>query len=190
MKANTMQQFRQTASLPSREWRRTGLLLCLLLFFSACDDISCPLESTVECHIGFYAEAEPDGEGNMIPGAKIGIGDTLTILAVRENMEDTVLANRLLGKSEVALPVSYYAAEDVIIMAFTDTLSRTARDTLWYQKDNIAHWDDPGCPLHHWHSITSLRFTRHLIDTVFINNSSINYGSQENFQICFRTGKS
>ena len=165
----------------------------------ACDDISCPLESTVECHIGFYAEAVDDGEGHKVPGSKIGIGDTLTVSALRpavedsvatnrEALSDTILVNRLVGQSSLALPVSYYASEDIIVLAFTDTLSRTARDTLWYEKDNVAHWDDPGCPVHYWHKITSLRFTRHLIDTVFINYSTINYDGRENFQICFRTG--
>ena len=135
----------------------------------------------------------------MVPGSKIGIGDTLTVSALRPavadslgtdetDLSDTILVNRLVGKSSLALPVSYYAAKDIIVLAFTDTLSRTARDTLWYEKDNVAHWDDPGCPIHFWHHITSLRFTHHLIDTVFINNPTINYGSQENFQICFRTG--
>ncbi len=185
---NTIRLLKVSAPLLTRERLKMALLLCFFSLLISCDDISCPLESTVECHIGFYAEAEPDGEGNIIPGIKIGIGDTLTICAVRPNAEDTILVNRLVGKGSVDLPVSYYASEDIIVFAFTDTLSRTAHDTLWYQKDNVAHWDDPGCPLHYWHNITSLRFTRHLIDTVFINNSSINYGSQENFQICFRTG--
>jgi len=154
----------------------------------ACDDISCPLESTVECNIAFYAEAVPDELGRMVPGASISIGDTLTISVVRPGMADSVLVNRLTGQHSAALPVSYFAPEDVIVLAFTDTLSRVGRDTLWYQKDNINHWDDPGCPMHPWHHITGLRFTRHLVDTVFISNSTINYAGSENIQICFRTG--
>ena len=160
-----------------------AILLC------ACDDISCPLESTVACKIGFYAEAEPDDLGRKVPGAKIAIGDTLTISLVRAGLEDTVLVNRLVRQSAAALPVSYYAPEDILVLAFTDTLSRTAHDTLWYQKEDVRHWDDPGCPIHFWHHVTGLRFTRHLIDTVFINSASINYDGQENFQICFRTGE-
>ena len=66
------------------------ILACSCVFFSvslsSCDDISCPLDSTVECHIGFYTEAVDDGEGNMVPGINIGIGDTLTISAVRPNL--------------------------------------------------------------------------------------------------------
>lgn len=167
------------------------LLAAALLCTAACDDLSCPLESTVECHYGFYAEAVPNERGQMVAGDKVAIGDTLTITALRrpEAGGDTVLLNRATGQSAMALPVSYYAEEDIIELAFTDTLHRTARDTLWMQKENVRHWDDPGCPMHMWHNITGVRFSRHLIDTVFINHHQINYAGRENFQICFRTGE-
>lgn len=168
-------------------YRRLWLLLPLVgaWLCAACNDVSCPLNNTVASVYGFYASARTD-EGGFEPGDPITIGDTLTIKALGP---DTVLANRLIGKGNVNLPVSFYQDVDVLQFAFYDKNGFKAADTLWISKKNTHHFDDPSCAIHMWHTILGVRSTHHLIDSVIINDPSVNYDGNENFQIYFFTAK-
>ncbi len=147
----------------------------------SCDNFSCPLNNTVESVYGFYA-AEYDADGQLA-GRAVNVGDTITITALGP---DSVLANKLIGKSSVSLPVSYYGDEDVLQFCYTDQERRIAYDTVWVAKRNQHHWDDPSCAVHIWHTITAVRSTHNLIDTLVISNPEVNYDGLENIQIYFR----
>lgn len=156
------------------------LLLPLLL---ACENITCPLNNTVAGVYGFYASAR-SGDGPFVAGGAIKISDTLTITALGA---DTVIANKVVNRSKVSLPVSFYGEIDSLRFTFTAEDGTTGRDTIWIHKENFGHLDDPSCPLHMWHNITYVRSTHYLIDTVLVNHAEINYDGLENLQIYFRT---
>ena len=162
-----------------------GSALFLLLFtFLSCDTNNCLLETKVQCVYGFYASARSD-DGAFAAGEAISVADTITITAMGIN---TVLANRLVNQSGVKLPVSYYGDVDSLLFTFNAT-DGTGYDTLYISKRNIAHLDDPSCPAHMWHNITSVHSTHNLIDTVLVSESNINYDGLENLQIYFRTAQ-
>lgn len=104
----------------------TRTLVCIGVFIAvaACESTDCPINNIVYSTYGFYA-ATDEGE------SKIQVLDTLTITAAGT---DSILINRLVRGSEVELPVSYSAATDTLIFHFTDTTSRTRRDTIWMTK--------------------------------------------------------
>lgn len=155
------------------------MLFPLLL---SCESVSCPLNNTVESVYGFYA-ADYAEDGTLNTGISVGIGDTLTVTLLGA---DSIILNRQYGRSSMSLPVSFYEDVDMVEMAFTDTLLRTACDTLWIHKRNHHHWDDPSCPVHMWHEVLDVHSTHNLIDTVLVTNPEINYDGLENFQIYFR----
>ena len=150
----------------------TRTLVCIGVFIAvaACESTDCPINNIVYSTYGFYA-ATDEGE------SKIQVLDTLTITAAGT---DSILINRLVRGSEVELPVSYSAATDTLIFHFTDTTSRTRRDTIWIDKENIPH--------SMFHHVTAVRWTRLLVDSVSIVNPNINYNVSENFKIYFRSG--
>ena len=148
----------------------------LLGTFASCETSDCPINNVVYSTYGFYAFTE-EGE------SPVGLLDTLTITAAGT---DSVLVNRLVGRSEVDLPVSYSAPVDTIVFHFTDTLRRTRRDTIWIEKENIPHYESPDCPTSMFHHVTAVRNTHFLIDSVIIANPNINYNVSENFKIYFR----
>ena len=161
----------------------------LFLFLSSfalvsCESVNCPLETTVAYVYGFYASAR-DADGTFHPGSAITIADTLSITDISLDIE---LVNRLIGKSTVSLPVSYYAAADSIELCFTDTANRRVYDVIYVEKQSQPHWDDPSCPVKMWHEITNVISSHHVIDTILIANPSVNYAGSENLQIYFRTG--
>ena len=148
---------------------------------TSCENVSCPLNNTVESVYGFYA-ATYDDYGELLTGNAVSVGDTLTVTLLGA---DSVILNRQVNQSGMTLPVSFYEDTDAVELAFTDTLSRVGRDTLWIHKRNTHHWDDPSCPVHMWHQVLDVRSTHHLIDTVLVPNPTINYDGLENFQIYF-----
>ncbi|MCR5819783.1 MAG: hypothetical protein K6F94_02370 [Bacteroidaceae bacterium] len=154
--------------------RRKLFYIIIVLFVTACDNISCPLNNTVECKYTFCDE----------DGTAISIADTLTVTAIGT---DSVIINRLVNGSSMSLPVSFYAPADTIILTFTDTLSRQATDTIWMEKTSTPHFDDPSCPIHMWHTISAVSSTHSLIDSIVILNTAINYDGLENIQIRFIT---
>lgn len=158
------------------------LSVCCLLF-AGCDNVSCPLNNSVESVYGFYAANYDDG-GELITGRAVSVGDTITVTALGP---DTVLVNKLINKNSVALPMSFFKDEDVLVFKFADQEQRTAYDTIWVAKSNLRHWDDPSCPIHMWHTINGVRYTHNLIDTLIITNPTVNYDGLENIQIYFRT---
>ena len=149
-------------------------LLLAVLVLASCDSINCPLNSTVAAKYSFF-------DSN---GKEFAIGDTLTVTAVGT---DEMLVNRLVGQKGMTLPVSYYAPCDTLIFMLSDTLGLSATDTIWIEKESTPHTDDPSCPIHIWHHVTSVRSTDNLIDTIIVVNPDINYDGGENFEIHFVT---
>lgn len=151
----------------------------------SCENVSCPLNNTVESVYGFYA-AIYDAQGQLQKENSVSVGDTLTVTLLGA---DSIIVNRQVNRSGVNLPVSFYEDTDSVEFTFTDTLSRVGRDTLWIHKKNTHHWDDPSCPVHMWHEVMDVRSTHNLIDTVLVTNRTINYDGLENFQIYFNVAQ-
>ena len=87
------------------------LLLSVLSMLSSCSSIDCPVENKVYCK---YRLAGPVYE----------LTDTLTVIAIRPNLSDTILLNREEEASDFVLPVSY------ILRATTSTCTvRVPRPT-------------------------------------------------------------
>ena len=144
--------------------------------FNSCDTFNCLLDTKVECQYGFYSE-----------GSSISVSDTLTVTALGI---DSVILTKLDSDTRggVTLPVSYYGDVDSLEFKIKGP-DGEARDTVYMVKRNIGHIEDVSCPAHMWHTITQVYSTHHLIDSVYINNADINYDTQENLQIYFRTAE-
>ena len=157
--------------------------ILFLLLFAACESSNCPLNNIVESVYVFYA-SERTADGTFQAGTSVKLQDTLTVTAFGT---DSLLVNRLVGQSGAKLPVSYYQQADTLVFTFTDSQGATGYDTICIEKDTRHHFDDPSCPVHMFHTVKDIHFTRHLIDTIIVSNASINYDGAENFQVYFRT---
>lgn len=173
---------------PSRQlcralFRVAASLLLPLLFLASCDDVTCPLNNTVTSIYNFYASAR-DTIGIFHEGEAVSVADSITISALGQEL---VIVNRDYNISKLSLPVSFYAPADSLLWTFTDSKSRHGYDTVFIYKTNMHHFDDPSCPVHIWHHIDSIQFTRNIIDTIIVANADINYDGLENFKVYFRT---
>ena len=69
-------------------------------------------------------------------------------------------------------------------MTLLDTMGNTYRDTIWVEKSNQPHFESVDCQISYFHTILSVKSTHHIIDSLSINNSQVNYdASKEHFHL-------
>lgn len=140
---------------------------------TACDSIDCSLENTVECKLAFYGS---DGES-------VGIRDTLTITAAGT---DSVLFNRGVGTSHVALPLSYYKDKDTLMLTIYGE-DYVVKEKLIIEKRSYEHFESLDCPVKMFHTITGVESTHEIIDSVSIASPLVIYNNGENIKIYLHT---
>ena len=147
------------------------LLIPVLL--CACSSIDCPVNNVVETTYVTY-----DSEGNEL----VLSGDTLAVLSFRSDGQDTLLLNRQTGSSTFHLPISYSHPEDVLFFCFYND-SIFVVDTVWVKKDDYPHFESVDCSAVFFHTLTGVRYTTHAIDSIVINNPTVDY---DNTTVHFR----
>ena len=147
------------------------LSLIVFVLIVSCSSIDCPLNSMVSTLYNIY-----DANGELLE-----LSDSLTIVSFRKDGTDTTL-NKLTGKSSFNLPISYSHPEDILIFnIFNDSVSTI--DTVWIKKDDYPHFESVDCNAVFFHQLTDVRYTTNGIDSIVINNPSVDY---DNTTVHFR----
>lgn len=145
---------------------------------SACSSIDCQLNNRV------YASFRLAGEVDKLY-------DTLTIATMRQKdnpEEDTVLINKLTLSDSLSLPMSYTRNEDTFYFTLQQYgTGETTTDTVWVDKENLPHFESVDCNPSMFHTINGVRFTRHAIDSIKVNNNKVTYyDTKAHFLIYFK----
>ncbi len=135
---------------------------------TACDTIDCTLYNTVSLRCSFYSG-----------GKAVKLDDTLTVSAPGT---DSILVNRMLGATNLELPLSYAQDEDTLVLHVYGP-EIDLRDTLWIKKTNTPHFESPDCPTNMFHKIQAVRCAGTFIDSVTITRSLVDYDQSENLRI-------
>ena len=143
-------------------------MLPLAAIMAACSSIDCPVENTVAVRYGVYST---DGIGEVADT----LNDTLYVWTPRADGSDTLLLNRGVRLTQFSLPVSYQRPVDTLVFYIIDTLHVWTLDTVFLSKTDTPHFESVDCNAHFFHQLTGVRSTHQAIDTVFINNPSVNY---------------
>ncbi len=147
-------------------------VMVFLLFPAACTSIDCPVNNTVH---SFYKLEKPNGTPDTL-----GV-DTMWVRSSRSNGTDTLLINSLCGTSatQFKIPMSYTQPEDLVYLTVKDTSGIVWKDTIRVKKENHPRFESVDCQARYFHTITSVMSTKHLIDTVIINNRDVNYDTSK-----------
>lgn len=149
-----------------------------ILAIGACTSIDCPVQNTVYT---VYNMMKADGTTDTLKF------DTLSIISRRSDMTDTTLLNRATGITTFDLSISYTLQEDTLCFILLDTLGNTYRDTVYIKKENYPHFESVDCQAAFFHHLTDVRCTHHIIDSIVINHSTVNYdATNEHFHIYFK----
>lgn len=115
--------------------------------------------------------------------------DTLSVWTRRQNGTDTLILNRLTNRTAFQLPISYQRPEDTLMFAFYPKSGERQVDTVWLKKEDIPHFESVDCNPSFFHRIEAMRSTHHVIDTIIINRSSVDYDTTAiHFRISFKDG--
>ncbi len=149
-----------------------------ILAIGACTNIDCPVENRV---ITVYNLKKANGSTDTL---KV---DTLTVKTRVADGNDSTLLNRVTGITSYDMNISFTQPEDVFFYTLLDTLGNTYRDTVYVKKENYPHFESVDCQPAYFHKLTEVRTTHHIIDSIVIKRSTVNYDSKnEHFHIYFK----
>ena len=157
--------------------RKLILLIVLILLLVACSSIDCPLNSRV------FTKYKLAGNVSTLI-------DTLTIYTETAANQDSVLINKDVKKDSFLLPMSYHREQDVFFFEMKDTNQVVYHDTIVIRKEDHPHFEAVDCNPTIFHTIRGIRYTHHRIDSIVLNNSTVNYNaSTTHFLIFFKGGR-
>lgn len=148
--------------------RKLLLIASTVLLLVACESYDCTLYNYVGMYGTFYKN-----------GAAVALTDTLTITSGKSG---PVLLNRSVNTSRLNLPLSYWQAEDTLVLTVKGD-GFLIQDTVWISKTNQVHYESPDCPTTLFHDIQDIRSTHKFIKSINVIRSSVNYELTDNLQI-------
>jgi hypothetical protein len=72
------------------------------------------------------------------------------------------------------MPVGYHYPVDTLYFLFTNK-GYQAVDTVMVEKENYPHFESVDCSPTFFHRLTGVRTTHHAIDSITINNPTVDY---------------
>ena len=151
--------------------RLLGALL-IMTGMVGCSGEDCPINNTVMGKMAFYNQKN---EAVALVGA-------FTVKVVRPQ-GDSVVLNQMSNAAEVRFPLSYAHTTDTLIFDYSNGM---ACDSLYISHTNTPTLVSVDCGTAMFHSITSVRSTHQLIDTLILKSSEVNYDERENIQVIYR----
>ena len=114
------------------------------------------------------------------------LNDTLTISTTKQEGTDSVLINKDVKVDSFILPMSYHQPEDVFYFTVKNKYLQEYKDTVVVKKKDQPHFESVDCSPSFFHTITEVKTTHNLIDSIVINNKDVNYdASKAHFYIYF-----
>ena len=148
-------------------------ILLALMVMAGCSTFDCPLNNTV------YAKYKLQGNITKLT-------DTLTISTTKLEGTDNVLINKDVNVDSFILPMSYRQDKDIFYFSVTSPDKHVYLDTVTVSKENYSHFESIDCSPAFFHTITDVKTTHNIIDSIVINNKEVNYNaSQAHFYIFF-----
>lgn len=155
----------------------SAILTAIVLFIIAsCDNgADCNINNVAYNRIQLYSAI---ADGDTIVSGKYSYPDTLTVKLV-VNGNDSIIVNRLVGASELQLPICFTQECDTLVFEY----SGADNDTLYIEHTNIPYFVSSDCGMAMYHHLTGLRHTHSLIDSAAIKEAFINYDWNENIKL-------
>lgn len=140
------------------------LLVLAVIVLGACTSIECSIDNIVACQWQLR-------KSNSLDTLKT---DTITIYSTRADGQDTILYNKGVGISAFSLPMSHTREADVLYLNLKDTTQTEWTDTITLSKTNQTHMESVDCSPQYFHTLTGIKYTTNIIDSIVINNSNVN----------------
>lgn len=132
----------------------------------ACSSVDCALEKKVECKYEFRNAA---GEPVQLNGAL-----TVTTVDKASGTKEVTLLNKQEKVSQLSLPMSYSGDEDRLYFTYSDsTIALQITEQVVIRKTNEPVFEGVDCNPRFNHVIESVTTSHHFIDSIVINNKTV-----------------
>lgn len=158
--------------------RRIILAAVTAAVVSACSSIDCPVQNSVYTNYALY---KADGGVDTLR-------DTLSVLTPTASGRDTIVFNRGVGLTSFSLPISYVNPCDTFYFGLKPEGENTewSLDYVLVNKTNTPRFESVDCQVAYFHTITSVEVTHNFIDSIVINNPTVDYDTErKHFRIYF-----
>ena len=155
--------------------RLLGIFL-IVIGMAACSGEDCPINNTVMGKMVFYNQY----------GDAVAVNAILSVSAVRPQGDSVVLNQKSLA-SDVLFPLSYAHETDTFVFCYDFNSSGILYDSLYISHTNTPTLVSVDCGTAMFHDITSVSSTHHLIDTLVLKSSEVNYDERENIQVIYHS---
>lgn len=107
--------------------------------------------------------------------------DTLDSLSVTAFYTDSVILNRENDVTTLTLPLRYTADSTELVFHYAAGVT----DTLVMRHNNTPYFLSMDCGYQMQHSVTSISYSRHRLDSIHISNPDANIYGTENLQLFY-----
>lgn len=157
-------------------------LLHLILIFA----ILCPVIGVVmascddESDCSIAGRATLRGTVYTMNGSR-RVADTLDVLTITALGTDSIILNNQSSVTDVYLPLRYSSDTTTLVFHY----DVTTRDTLTILHTNNPKFISLDCGYEMKQAVTSLAYTRHVLDSVYINSVSTNTDGTRNLELFY-----
>lgn len=147
-------------------------LLFLIILFSSCEELPCEYADGVLLNVGLF-----NLDGSNISQASI---DSFSLFLL--NKDESFYEEEFLNKvSAFSFPLSISDSTTTVILKFNNKLA----DTLIFKHTNSLVLVNHECGFDTFFNIDTVTTSNNLIESIWISNATVNYGSFENIKIYF-----
>lgn len=151
--------------------RKIAYFILSAFVLTGCFSIDCPVKNLVYTN---YELKKADGKPDTLNT------DSLWIFIKRPGEDTlTVRVNALTGRTATSfsLDISYTQPEDEFYLVLRDTAKNQNEwvDTFRIKKENYPHFESVDCKAAYFHELTGTITTHHIIDSITIQHSYVDY---------------
>ena len=156
------------------------ILLCLIAYpiiVSSCseeEDCSMNARPMMQCYL-----YKIDGETERV------VNDTLDSLTITAFGTDSIILNNQKRVHGLSLPLRYTADSTVLVFHYSKDV-KIKKDTIVIRQKNTPYFLSMDCGYQMKQSITGRSYSRHLLDSIYIQTAEVSIYGTENLKLFYR----
>lgn len=112
--------------------------------------------------------------------------DTLAKLTVTAFETDSIIINNQTDVRDLSLPLRYTTDKTILVFHYDLEENPELNDTVYITQKNTPFFESMKCGYTMTQVITGVKYTKHLIDSIYIKSPNANINGTENLKIFYR----
>lgn len=146
--------------------------LAFMLMFISCEELPCKNTNGVQLNAGFYS----------YNGVAISDTSFYNLSLILGNDDSTTYTDSLKQITQtISFPLSMVSDSSRVILVY----NILEADTLIFYYNKSLHLESHACGFDEFFEITEIKTTTHQLDSIWIRNDLVDYGTEEHIKIYY-----